>query len=99
MRHPIDGTLRRLLDEPAGVALADREHVAVCDECQEELVAIRDDAELVHTALATDLDGVDVTAAWRRLSTVTSMTRPVHTKGPSPAGRFRERLRRPVVVG
>ncbi len=27
MRHPTDGTLRRLLDEPAGVADADREHI------------------------------------------------------------------------
>ena len=28
MRHPTEGLLRRLVDEPAGVADADREHVA-----------------------------------------------------------------------
>jgi hypothetical protein len=27
MRHPTEGVLRRLLDEPAGVADSDREHV------------------------------------------------------------------------
>ena len=30
MRHPTEGVLRRLLDEPAGVADADRQHVAGC---------------------------------------------------------------------
>ena len=28
MRHPTEGVLRRLVDEPAGVADADRAHVA-----------------------------------------------------------------------
>jgi hypothetical protein len=33
MRHPSEGVLRRLLDEPAGVPDADRRHVADCPEC------------------------------------------------------------------
>ena len=39
MRHPTDGTLRRLVDEPAGVADADREHVAGCPACLSGLAA------------------------------------------------------------
>lgn len=37
MRHPTEGALRRLVDEPAGVADADREHVAGCAVCLSEL--------------------------------------------------------------
>ena len=44
MRHPTDGTLRRLLDEPAGVADADREHVAGCPVCLSGLAAAQQDA-------------------------------------------------------
>ncbi|MFI6481268.1 hypothetical protein ACIBH1_25280 [Nonomuraea sp. NPDC050663] len=33
MRHPAEGVLRRLLDEPAGVADSDRHHVLECPQC------------------------------------------------------------------
>lgn len=33
MRHPNEGVLRRLLDEPAGVSESDRRHVASCPRC------------------------------------------------------------------
>ena len=33
MRHPSEGVLRRLVDEPAGVTDADRAHVAGCPAC------------------------------------------------------------------
>ena len=33
MRHPSEGVLRRLVDEPAGVTDADRAHVAGCPTC------------------------------------------------------------------
>ncbi len=70
MRHPTEGVLRRLLDEPAGVADSDRQHVAGCPQCLGELAAIREDAALVDAALATEgAADVDVAAAWRRLST------------------------------
>ena len=42
MRHPTDGTLRRLLDEPAGVPDNDREHVAGCSACLSRLAAALD---------------------------------------------------------
>ncbi|HVE73894.1 MAG TPA: hypothetical protein VNA30_02220 [Mycobacteriales bacterium] len=70
MGHPTEGVLRRLLDEPAGVSDSDRHHVADCPECLDGLASIRHDAALVDAALATDsVAGVDVEAAWRRLST------------------------------
>ena len=68
MRHPTEGTLRQLVDEPAAVADSDREHVAACPRCLDELAAARRDAAVVAAALATEAD-VDVDAAWRRLST------------------------------
>ena len=37
MRHPSEGVLRRLVDEPAGVTDADRSHVASCPTCLAEL--------------------------------------------------------------
>ena len=43
MRHPTEGVLRRLLDEPAGVADADRQHVADCQRCLGGLTAMRED--------------------------------------------------------
>ena len=51
MRHPTEGVLRRLVDEPAGVADADREHVAGCPQCLAGLAAAREDAVLVGAAL------------------------------------------------
>ena len=51
MRHPTEGTLRRVLDEPAGVSDADREHIARCSQCLSELSYIGEDAVLVHAAL------------------------------------------------
>jgi hypothetical protein len=44
MRHPGESTLRRLVDEPAGVADADREHVAGCPVCLSGLAAAREGA-------------------------------------------------------
>ncbi len=55
MRHPTDGTLRRLLDEPAGVADADREHVAGCPVCLSGLAAAREDAAAAGAALDVEL--------------------------------------------
>ncbi len=102
MRHPTEGVLRRLLDEPAGVADADRDHVARCDKCLRELAAIREDADLVHAVLAagpgTDLD-VDVDAAWQRLSAAPSGTGGARPMAAPRSGRVRAALRRPAVAG
>jgi hypothetical protein len=100
MRHPTEGVLRRLIDEPAGVADADREHIAGCPTCLRALDTARTDAQLVGSALAaptTALD-VDTDAAWARLSTATAATarRPVTTT--AERGRWRTAVRRPAVA-
>ena len=99
MRHPTEGVLRRLLDEPAGVSDADREHAAGCSACRDEVAAMREDATLVGAALSTDVGaGVDVDAAWRRLTTGAPATRPLRAAGPPRADRARALLRRPAVA-
>ncbi len=98
MRHPTEGVLRRLLDEPAGVADSDRRHVAGCAQCLDELAAIREDAALVGAALTTEAaEGVDVAAAWRRLSTAAPATGPGRAAQPR-ARRSRAVLHRPIVA-
>ena len=99
MRHPTEGVLRRLLDEPAGVANSDREHVSGCPQCLGRLAAMGKDAALVEAALATDGGAdVDVAAAWRRLSTAAPATG-LGRAAASPSGdRLRAVLRRPVVA-
>src|SRR3712207_6571884 len=57
MRHPTEGVLRRLVDEPAGVADADRAHVAGCGTCLAGLEAARADARSIATALGSLLLG------------------------------------------
>src|SRR6186997_819924 len=99
MRHPTEGVLRRLLDEPAGVADADRTHVADCSQCLGQLAAIREDAALVGAALAIDGSAdVDLAAAWRRQATVAPAKDPGRTAARPPGGRSRAILRRPVVA-
>jgi len=99
MRHPTEGVLRRLLDEPAGVADSDRQHVGGCPQCLGGLAATREDAALVEAALATEGGAdVDVAAAWRRLSTAAPGTGSRRPAAPLRAGRSRAVLRRPVVA-
>ena len=96
MRHPAEGVLRRLLDEPAAVADSDRQHVDGCPECLGLLATPRRDAALVETALATDgVSDVDVDAAWQRLSQAPGATAaPAQAASPSRPGRTRAFLRR-----
>jgi hypothetical protein len=99
MRHPTDGTLRRLIDEPAGVSVADREHVAGCPVCLTEVAIARDDAAAVFGALRSEAGpDVDVPAAWRRLST--ALPGPDRGRAPAPARAARSRafLRRPAAA-
>ena len=99
MRHPTEGVLRRLLDEPAGVSDSDRQHVAGCPQCLGELAAMREDAALVGAALATEGDAdVDVPAAWRRLAATLPATESEHVPAPARPSRTRGFLRRPVVA-
>ncbi|HYN92328.1 MAG TPA: hypothetical protein VES42_00560 [Pilimelia sp.] len=106
MRHPTDGTLRRLLDEPAGVAEADRQHVAGCPVCLSGLAAAQRDAALTASALGAD-PAVDVDAGWSRLSQSVAVDghrlRPDAAKGfrrsTAAARRWRTALRKPLVAG
>ncbi|GAB1817724.1 hypothetical protein [Herbidospora sp. RD11066] len=91
MRHPTDGTLRRLLDEPDGVPDADRDHIAHCPACQEGLAVIREDAAFATTMLQADSD-VDVDTAWTRFSAAAPPRRM------TVVSRWRSRLRSPVVA-
>ncbi|WP_040337023.1 hypothetical protein [Candidatus Blastococcus massiliensis] len=101
MRHPTEGVLRRLLDEPAGVSEADRRHIAGCTPCLTGLAAAREDAGLVDAALSAEARDVDVPAAWARLSTAAqSSAAPEPAWAPAPArrSRIRELVRRPAVA-
>ena len=99
MGHPTEGVLRRLLDEPAGVADSDRQHVAGCPQCLDGLASMREDATLVGAALTTEsVAGVDVDAAWRRLSTAGPAPGPGRAAAPPRASRWRGVGGRPAVA-
>ena len=103
MRHPTEGTLRRLIDEPAGVADHDRAHVADCAACQAALAAAEHDAALAGSVLSVtaphaDHDrAIDIDAAWQRLSASLVDGRATTATAP-PAHRWRRPLRRPAVA-
>jgi hypothetical protein len=98
MRHPTEGTLRRLLDEPAGVADAHREHVAGCPICLSALAAAQEDAVITDAALNVGLT-TDVDSAWHRLSHAVALEgrRPMVQAAPA-ASRWRAALRNPLVA-
>jgi hypothetical protein len=99
MRHPTEGVLRRLIDEPVGVAEPDRQHIAECAHCLGELATMRQDATLVGAALHVDGGAdVDVPDAWRRLSKAAPTPSPNWAGRPARAGRARALLRRPIVA-
>jgi hypothetical protein len=69
MRHPTDGTLRRLIDEPDGVPDADRGHVATCPVCLAGVAAAQHDAAVVGAVLRPEAaPPLDVDGAWLRLT-------------------------------
>src|SRR3954447_16106453 len=97
MRHPTEGVLRRLVDEPAGVSEPDRRHVAECPVCLAGLAAAQEDAVFAGAALHGDAaTGVGVDSAWRRLSAAL----PTGASPPAPARARRSRalLRRPAIA-
>jgi hypothetical protein len=97
MRHPSEGTLRRLLDEPAGVTDLDRDHVASCPECLSGLVAAQEDAVLTAAALHLET-APDVEAGWRRLSHAADAAERPTVPTRAHAARWRTALRSPVVA-
>ncbi|MGN6330693.1 MAG: hypothetical protein ACTHOD_03465 [Motilibacteraceae bacterium] len=73
MRHPSEGTIRRLVDEPVGVADDERAHIAQCASCLVGLAEARRDAAVVGAAL--EVPGAsDVDAAWAQLAAATVST-------------------------
>src|SRR5215213_7145557 len=97
MRHPSEGVLRRLVDEPDGVTVDERAHVASCPTCLQALESARADARRVDAALATSV-AVDTDAAWARLSAAPAdRTAPVRSIA-SGRSRWRTAVRRPVVA-
>src|SRR5687768_428941 len=104
MRHPTEGVLRRLVDEPAGVTDDERAHVASCPTCLRGLEAVRAEAQLVSAALAPATTGIDTDAGWARFSatatapatTAVAARRAVRSTGPA---RWRTAVRRPAVAG
>jgi len=95
MRHPSEGVLRRLVDEPAGVTDDDRAHVADCPQCLTALEATRAEARLVDAALASSAP-VDTDAAWARFAAAAPTGRP--TVAAVARSRWRPNLRRPVIA-
>jgi len=102
MRHPTDGTLRRLLDEPAGVPDAERRHIAGCPVCLGALADAQQDATAAAAVLRTDVEP-DVERGWQRLSTSVAAEgrSPARTIAPAAraaTGGWRAALRRPAVA-
>jgi hypothetical protein len=106
-RHPADGVLRRLVDEPAGVSDPDRAHVAGCARCQQALEVVRHDAAAASALLgaapaasaASAAQGDD--AAWQRLHRAAASegtAAPARVTALDPARRRRSAWRRPGVV-
>jgi hypothetical protein len=96
MRHPTDGTLRRLVDEPAGVPDHDRQHVAGCPVCLTGLAEARQTAAATAAALDTSVVP-DVDRAWQRLSAESART-PAPRRSSAPAGRWRRAVRSPAIA-
>lgn len=67
MRHATEGTLRRLVDEPAAVPDRVRGHVAGCQRCHARQVRVSRDTERCARLLAGPRLVPDVDAAWARL--------------------------------
>ena len=97
MRHRTDGTLRRLLDEPDGVADADREHTAGCLVCLSRLATAQEDAAAAGAALDVDV-AVDVDSAWQRLSHSIAAGGDGRAPAAASPDRWRTALRSPAVA-
>lgn len=66
-KHPSDGALRRLLDEPVAVAVADEDHVSLCPRCQGRMRLMREDDTAVALAFAGDFEITPAPVALERL--------------------------------
>lgn len=98
-RHPEVGVLRRLVDDPAGVADVDREHIASCERCRAQWERVAADAHAARLALTPGdhLDAQAVDDAWDRFLVATRSADPSHHSVASPGRRTRQRV--PWIAG
>jgi anti-sigma factor RsiW len=82
--------VRRLIDEPDGVADTDRQHIAHCPVCRSTIATARQDAQRVRAALDVEV-APDIDAAWQRMM-MNPGKRPNRIAG-------RRALRSPIVAG
>lgn len=66
-KHPSDGALRRLLDEPVAVAVADEDHASQCPRCQDRMGLMREDDTVVRLAFAGEVEMTPAAVALERL--------------------------------
>lgn len=99
MRHPAEGVLRRVVDEPAGVSDPDHRHVAACARCQRVLSGVRADADAAAGALGghRTVPEARTDAAWHRLQTAAA-DGGSRAAAAGPSKRSRGWLRRPGAV-
>jgi len=101
-RHPSDGTLRRLLDEPVAVAVADEDHAHRCLRCQTVIGRMHEDDVFMTLGLGENVALTPAEVALERLRTV-ERTRPAlaPTAGQGwlagPTEPVRRRRRRPLL--
>lgn len=102
MRHPAEGVLRRMVDEPAGVSDPDHQHVTACTRCQEALATVRADADVAAGALVgvRAVPEARTDAAWHRLTSTAAEgpSRPAASTAPARRQGTRGWLRRPGVL-
>ncbi len=100
-KHPSDGTLRRLLDEPVAVAVVDEDHATRCMRCQARTSLMRQDDAALTLALDSHVE-VAPAVALERLRTAERVA-PALASARAPGRRGREavlgrpRLRRPIL--
>lgn len=66
-KHPANGALRRLLDEPVAVAVADEDHAFQCLRCQARMSLMREDDVAVSLALGGHFEMTPAAVALDRL--------------------------------
>jgi hypothetical protein len=82
--HLSDGTLRRMVDEPAAHGGADPRHLETCADCQARYSTVSQDARVITSLLTAPELKVDVASAFNRVRT-------------APAARPRFGLRLPMM--
>src|SRR5579872_1712112 len=91
MGHPVDGMLRRYLDDDRSLSLAHAAHVASCEACKAKLRTMADDAGQIEAAFRSALradapeiqdQAADSATAWRSVSARLARRRSFALSGP-----------------